>query len=214
MGKVLGRDGFRFFGYFGSNIFPVVRSYILNKELIVISVWQVFKRDPLDNGALKFILLLPLFQFIFAHARTIHNCIFMYTSRIYSYKSAPANIALWPTISSPFREANISSENFWRFFPSLDSNTVVENILGQFLSNSNLRKHEFYIYIYTHIHSNKTSYQRTFDIERIDRSRRLASDVASTTVDGFLPGDVLLPRIESRYRGNLGPVDRLASFHR
>lgn len=42
MGKVLGRDGFRFFGYFGSNIFlvvwPVVRSYILNKELIVISV--------------------------------------------------------------------------------------------------------------------------------------------------------------------------------
>lgn len=41
MGKVLGRDGFRFFGYL-SNIFlvvwPVVRSYILNKELIVISV--------------------------------------------------------------------------------------------------------------------------------------------------------------------------------
>lgn len=33
---------------------------------------------------------------------------------------------------------------------SFDSNTVVENILGQFLSNSNLRKHEFYIYIYTH----------------------------------------------------------------
>lgn len=36
--EVLGRDGFRFFGYFGSNIFLVVRSYILNKELIVISV--------------------------------------------------------------------------------------------------------------------------------------------------------------------------------
>lgn len=60
-----------------------------------------------------------------------------------------------------------------------------------------------YIYIYTQIQSNdKTSYRRTLDIERTTGQRL----VASTTVDGFLPGDVLLPRIESRYRGNLGPA--------
>lgn len=98
----------------------------------------------------------------------------MYTSRIYSYKSAPANIALWPTISSPFREANISSENFWRFFPSLslDSNTVVENILGQFLSNYESSKARIlYIHIYTHTHSNKTSIkERSTFRYRADRS--------------------------------------------
>lgn len=102
--------------------------------------WNLFFSSPFFNSSLH---TLELY---------IHNCIFMYTSRIYSYKSAPANIALWPTISSPFREANISSENFWRFFPSLDSNTVVENILGQFLSNYESSKARIlYIHIYTHI---------------------------------------------------------------
>lgn len=59
---------------------------------------------------------------------------------IYSYKSALANIALWPTISSSFS----------RFF-SLDSNApeepAVEYILGRFLSNYESSN---FIYIHTY----------------------------------------------------------------
>lgn len=163
--------------------------------------WNLFFSSPFFNSSLH---TLELY---------IHNCIFMYTSRIYSYKSAPANIALWPTISSPFREANISIWKFLTILPfSLDSNTVVENILGQFLSNYESSKARIlYIHIYTHIRIRLVIKERSISSGSIGRDDW---PVASTTVDGFLPGDVLLPRIESRYRGNLGPVDRLASFHR
>lgn len=71
-----------------------------------------------------------------------------------------------------------------------------------------------YIYIYTQIQSNdKTSYRRTLDIERIDRSRRLANDwLLPPRLTDFCP--------ETSYYRESNPdiaaisLDRLASSRR
>ena len=70
------------------------------------------------------------------------------------------------------------------------------------------------LYIYTHIQSNdKTSYRRTLDIERIDRSRRLANDwLLPPRLTDFCP--------ETSYYRESSPdiaaisLDRLASSRR
>lgn len=70
------------------------------------------------------------------------------------------------------------------------------------------------LYIYTHIQSNdKTSYRRTLDIERIDRSRRLANDwLLPPRLTDFCP--------ETSYYRESNPdiaaisLDRLASSRR
>lgn len=77
----------------------------------------------------------------------------MYTSRIYSYKSAPANMHFGQQFLRHFAKQTfhlkISDDSS---LLSFDSNTVVENILGQFLSNYESSKARIlYIHIYTHI---------------------------------------------------------------
>lgn len=102
--------------------------------------------DPLDerearikiyySSSLFFNLSLHMLE-LYIYIRIIE---YLCARPIYSYKSALANIALWPTISSSFS----------RFF-SLDSNApeepAVEYILGRFLSNYESSN---FIYIHTY----------------------------------------------------------------
>lgn len=168
--------------------------------------------DPLDerearikiyySSSLFFNLSLHMLE-LYIYIRIIE---YLCARPIYSYKSALANIALWPTISSSFS----------RFF-SLDFNTpeepAVEYILGRFLSNYESSN---FIHIYTHIQSkDKTSYRRTLDIERIDRSRRLANDwLLPPRLTDFCPESSYYRESNPDIAAISAPLDRLASSRR
>ena len=73
-----------------------------------------------------------------------------------------------------------------------------------------------YIYIYTQIQSNdKTSYRRTLDIERIDRSRRLANDwLLPPRLTDFCPETSYYRESNPDIAAISAPLDRLASSRR
>lgn len=121
---------------------------------------------------------------------------------IYSYKSALANIALWPTISSSFS----------RFLHRKNQQSNI--YLDDSFPITNLRI--LYIYIYTQIQSNdKTSYRRTLDIERIDRSRRLANDwLLPPRLTDFCPESSYYRESNPDIAAISAPLDRLASSRR
>lgn len=72
------------------------------------------------------------------------------------------------------------------------------------------------LYIYTHIQSNdKTSYRRTLDIERIDRSRRLANDwLLPPRLTDFCPETSYYRESNPDIAAISAPLDRLASSRR
>lgn len=72
------------------------------------------------------------------------------------------------------------------------------------------------LYIYTHIQSNdKTSYRRTLDIERIDRSRRLANDwLLPLRLTDFCPETSYYRESNPDIAAISAPLDRLASSRR
>lgn len=73
-----------------------------------------------------------------------------------------------------------------------------------------------YIYIYTQIQSNdKTSYRRTLDIKRIDRSRRLANDwLLPPRLTDFCPETSYYRESNPDIAAISAPLDRLASSRR
>lgn len=72
------------------------------------------------------------------------------------------------------------------------------------------------LYIYTHIQSNdKTSYRRTLDIKRIDRSRRLANDwLLPPRLTDFCPETSYYRESNPDIAAISAPLDRLASSRR